>query len=67
MLFTATTFLPATLNLGSIALIISNPVASELSGRGGLIGFVNTDQRSRLTRPYKNYDDTIPNQMEMIS
>jgi hypothetical protein len=46
--------------------VISNPVASELYGRGGFIGFVNTEQISRRTRPYKNYDDTIPNQTEMI-
>jgi hypothetical protein len=45
---------------------ISNPVASELYGRGGFIGFVNTYQISWLTRPYKNYDDTIPNPTEMI-
>jgi hypothetical protein len=47
--------------------VISNPVASELYGRGGFIGFVNTYQISWRTRPYKNYDDTIPNQTEMIS
>jgi hypothetical protein len=49
-----------------VGCVISNPVASELYGRGGFIGFVNTDQRYRRTRPYKNYDDTIPNQTEMI-
>jgi len=41
--------------------VISNPVALELYGRGGFIGFVNIYQISRRTRPYKNYDDTIPN------
>ena len=46
--------------------MISNPVASELYRRGGFIGFVNTYQISWRTRPYKNYDDTIPNQTEMI-
>jgi hypothetical protein len=46
--------------------IISIPLASKLSGRGGLIGFFNADQISRRTRSYKNYDHTIPNQTEMI-
>ena len=32
---------------------------SELYEWGGFIGFVNPDQISWRTRPYKNYDDTI--------
>jgi len=46
--------------------LISNPVASELYDRGGFLGFVNTYQISRRTRPYKNYDDTIPNQFDYL-